>query len=591
MDTLNALLTPTWGAETWILEGWNELTLDEQSDVTKRMDGLFTDGLPFELKYDKTLYIYAFSLLAQLEVLAIQVPLKFEACMPTSEFKARMRAQLVDEVFHGMVFTRILYELITPYSHPPAYNTEFEVLCDFIRNEDSPQVGVVLLNLIAEGWIEELFRAFCHADIAPTVFKLILDDEHRHVCEADLYRSIGVPASEILEPKVAFLEEQMLVKIFFQYPYVISINTLLGYDVAQAFGYKLHEKHTEQLQKLDLKPGKLWTFWGGSMMPLFDQMKKHIDKNHRIEMSAARKFCMTQWDKPSDPTMVGEFDLDISRYEFFSKKHPSEMLTVLMLQAISQSASERAEGRRFLSHGHLYQSDTSYVAVVVKLPSCDDHLGAIVFENCHLWSAKHVSQRLRQTLERMVYCYKRRIALEAEHPHLAHMMSQTLQDMDHGIYPYPIPGNSIVSVSNMGHTGFKRGKSPLRINEAIKFTLFEVERKPVWNDETQSFKPQDSLPVSVSVDHRIIDGKTTLPKTLPRCFNQVLDRMASDAPGDVPTAFDAKKGTKLLEMIIDTQLEVGYKLLVMLQTLWFDPVKLEDGVNVTVKHEECAVEV
>jgi hypothetical protein len=590
MDTLNTLLTPTWGAETWIQEGWNELKSDEKADITQRMDGLFANGLPFELKHDKTLYIYAFSLLAQLEVLAIQVPLKFEACMPTSEFKARMRAQLVDEVFHGMVFTRILYELITPYGQPPAYNKEFEVLCDFIRHEDSPQVAVVLLNLIAEGWIEELFRAFCHADIAPTVFNLILEDEHRHVCEADLYRSIGVPASEILEPKVAFLEEQLLVKIFFQYPYMISINTLLGYDVTQAFGYKLHEKHTEQLQKLNLKPGKLWAFWGSSMMPLSELMKEHTDNCHQLEMSAARKFFMTQWGKPSDPTMVGEFDLDISRYGFFSKKHPSEMLTLLMLQAISQGVSEKPEYRRFLSHGHLYQSDKAYVAVIVKLPSCDEHLGGIVFENCHLWSAKHLSIRLRQALEGMVYCYKRRVALEAEHPHLARMMNQALQEMENGAYPYPIPGNSIVSVSNIGHTGFKRGKSPLRINEAIKFTLFEVERKPVWNDEMQSFEPQDSLPVSISADHRILDGNSTFPKHLPIYFNHVLDRISSDTPGDAPAAFNIKEVNDLLEMIIDAQLELGYKLLVMLQTLWFDPIKLEDWVNVTSKLVESAVE-
>jgi len=493
-------------------------------------------------------------------------------------------------VFHGMVFTRILYELITPYGHPPVYNKEFEVLCDFIRNEDSPQVAVVLLNLIAEGWIEELFRAFCNADIAPSVFNLILEDEHRHVCEADLYRSIGVPASEILEPKVAFLEEQLLLKIFLQYPYIISIITLLGYDVTQDFLYELYEKHIKQLQKLNLKPGMVWDFWGSSVMPLCEQMKEHADDSYQLEMPAARKFFMTQWGKPSDPTMVGEFDLDISQYGFFSKKHPSEMLTILMLQTISQGVIEKPELRRFLSHGHLYQNDKAYVAVVVKLPSCDEHLGAIVFENCHLWSAKHLSIRLREILERMVYCYKRRVALEAEHPHLASMMNQALQEMENGAYPYPIPGNSIVSVSNIGHTGFKRGKSPLRINEALKFTLFEVERKPVWNDEKQCFEPQDSLPVSISADHRILDGNSTLPKDLPTHFNDVLDRMSSDAPGYAPAAFNVKKDNKLLEMIIDAQLELGYKLLVMLQTLWFDPIKLEDWIKVTSNSVESAAE-
>ena len=133
MSHLDFLLKPTWGAEKWILEGWNALNADEQGVVTGRIDSLFSEGLPFKLTHDRMLYIYAFSLLAQLEVLAIQVPLTFETYMPTPELRQRMRVQLMDEVFHGLVFTRILYELITPYAMPPAYNEEIEDLCGVFK--------------------------------------------------------------------------------------------------------------------------------------------------------------------------------------------------------------------------------------------------------------------------------------------------------------------------------------------------------------------------------------------------------------------------------------------------------------------------
>lgn len=43
-------------------------------------------------------------------------------------------------------------------------------------------------------------------------------------------------------------------------------------------------------------------------------------------------------------------------------------------------------------------------------------------------------------------------------------------------------------------------------NEAVKFTLLEVERKQVWNRVTCSFEAQDIMPVSVSADHRVLDG-------------------------------------------------------------------------------------
>ena len=136
MDELAELLRPSWGTEKWILEGWNKINADEKQLIKDRLDDLFRDGLPFELKSDKLFYIYTFSLLAQLEVLAIQVPLKFESKMSTVEYKERMRLQLLDEIFHGLVFTKIVYMLCAPYASPPPYSPNIEILCNFIRNEN-----------------------------------------------------------------------------------------------------------------------------------------------------------------------------------------------------------------------------------------------------------------------------------------------------------------------------------------------------------------------------------------------------------------------------------------------------------------------
>ena len=175
MDELTGLLKSSWGAEKWILEGWNKITDKEKELIKARMDDMFRNGLPFELKKDKILYIHTFSMLAQLEVLAIQVPLKFEDKMNTPIFKQRMRLQLLDEIFHGLVFTKIVYLLCEPYAFPPDYNENIEAFCNFIRNENCPKVAVVLLNLIAEGWIEELFYSLRQQNIANNVFDIILE--------------------------------------------------------------------------------------------------------------------------------------------------------------------------------------------------------------------------------------------------------------------------------------------------------------------------------------------------------------------------------------------------------------------------------
>ncbi|WP_419419359.1 hypothetical protein ACNVED_12635 [Legionella sp. D16C41] len=142
MDELTELLRPSWGSEKWILEGWEQITPKEKQLIQSRVDELFQNGLPFEVKQDKLLYIYAFSLLAQLEVLAIQVPLKFEGKMLSINHKKRMRLQLLDEIFHGIVFTKILYMLCAPYAYPPPYNNNIEVICNFIRSEECPKTAV-----------------------------------------------------------------------------------------------------------------------------------------------------------------------------------------------------------------------------------------------------------------------------------------------------------------------------------------------------------------------------------------------------------------------------------------------------------------
>ena len=260
VDELNELLRPSWGSEHWILEGWNQISKEEKELIKGRLDELFKDGLPFDLKYDKLLYIYTFSLLAQLEVLAIQVPLKFESKMSTPEFRQQMHVQLIDEIFHGLVFTKIVYLLCAPLSLPPAYSENIERLCNFIRDEDCPKVAVVLLNLIGEGWIEEIFSSLESQGVAPKVFATIIEDEHRHVSEADLYRDIGLPDKEIVRRKLEYLEEQLLTNIFLQYKYVLSVSTLLGFEGAIGFLQALDKKHNQQLKKINIEPSENWHF-------------------------------------------------------------------------------------------------------------------------------------------------------------------------------------------------------------------------------------------------------------------------------------------------------------------------------------------
>ena len=308
---------------------------------------------------------------------------------------------------------------------------------------------------------------------------------------------------------------------------------------------------------------------------------------HEIEMTPTRQMLMTQWSNPSDPTMVGEFDINVSCLDFFNKKYPPETLTTMMLQVISQGLADNPSFRTFLSHKKLYQSEEAYVAIVVKLPECGDQIGNIVFENCHKLSVQALTSRIKKVIQMMTFCYKKREQLERSHPHLKLIVTDMLYDFNYGTYAYPIPGSSMVTVSNIGSCGYTRAKSPLRSNESMKFTLLEVERKQVWNKATHCLELQDILPISISADHRIFDGNLPVPKMITRVFHQKFQLLKEDtipvkAPNHDTGTHHVNELDQIvsyntaLDQILSHNVEVGYKMLTALQNIWPDFIGIDD---------------
>lgn len=572
MDDFSGLLRPAWGSEKWILEGWEKINAEDRHLIKQRMDELFKDGLPFEIKHDKLLYVYAFSLLAQLEVLAIQVPLKFKDKMTSRENQERMHHQLLDEIFHGLVFTKILYMLCDPHAIPPEYNANIELLCNFVRNEECPKTAVMLLNLIAEGWIEEAFKCYAQENIAPKVFNTILHDEHRHVCEADLYRDVGLPDDlGMLKQKLAYLEEQLLVNFFLQHKYVLAASTLLGLEGASNFMQSLHSKHAHQLKKINMEPGKKWATFMQLVHNLMPKVHNYAQSYEELAMTPMRKTLMAQWNNASDATMVSQSNINVTCIDVFSKKHPPETLTTLMMQAISLWLKENELYRSYLHYKKLCRSKEAYVGVVVQLPGCGDQIGTIAFKNCHELSTKALAQRIRDIIPMMVYCYKRCEELEQTHPHLRLYDESKLFDFAYEVYRYPMPGSSIVTLSNIGPWGYTYGKSPLFKNEALKFVMLQVERRQVWNNERQEFEIQDHLPLSISADHRVFDGNTPVPKMINQTFQRMFHTMQNDIKKPLPSqTSEQARFIRTAEAMLNFNLDFGYRCLSALQLTWFD---------------------
>lgn len=578
MNELNELFRPLSDVEKWINNIWSQITPEEKKVINQRVDDIFAEGLPVQLNYDKSLYIHAFELLLHIEVLGTQMFYKYVVELSNPHDKEQIHSQLLDELFHCLVFLKILYLLSGSDLLPLEQNEYLEALSTPLRNEQCPKTGVLLINLICEGWLEELFESFERQNIAPKVFKSINDDERKHVIRSMNLNVLSKAELKNFQNKLQHLEEMLLINFFSQYKYINAVATVLGFDESIRFIKELDEKHKQQLGQLNLKPGKQWDYFMQIMHNLIPKIHQNALSYYEVETTPLRQSLIAQWDNPRDPTMVGQFNLNVSCLDFFNKKYPPETLTTLMLQTISFGLAQEPMFSSFLRQNRVYRNKKQFVSLAVKLPDCSDHIGGIILEDCHNMHIVDVARRLRNILQMMVYCYKKREELEMTFPHLKLINKKMYQELSGGLLGIPTFGSPFISLSNIGYCGYSQAKSPLFSNEAIKFTIMEVERRQVWNNETRCFEAQDLLPVSMSADHRIFDGNIPIPKLIITYFDKMFKKMVDDLKQPIThkEQNDSSHFLKSIETLIDTNLEIGYKILNLLQTIWPNYLTLEE---------------
>ena len=117
--------------------------------------------------------------------------------------------------------------------------------------------------------------------------------------------------------------------------------------------------------------------------------------------------------------------------------------------------------------------------------------------------------------------------------------------------------------------------SPLRKNESLKVTLLQVERKPVWDKVTQSFVAKDMMPISISADHRVFDGHLPIPHYLDTAFQSMFQNMLGQKPSLLREEPLTENFLQTIDRMLAENLEIGYRLLIMLQNIWSDDTDVE----------------
>lgn len=568
MVQLEQLIKPTWDAERWLNNAWVLLEPEEQLSIKKRVDDLFFNGLPFQLEHDKLIYIRLFSMLTQLEVFALQALLKPSEILSDPELKLRMRQQILDEVFHATVFAKIAYELSAPYALPPT-NNGIDQFMSLLADEPDLRTSIVLINLVGEGWIEEIFLVLKKYKVAPRVIEVILEDESRHLEDYDLYFGVGLPSKDYLNRRLSYLEE-VVMGIFSQAKFVESLLNVLGIAGTVELAKRINKKHHTLLQKINCEPTQKWKNFMRSVVTIIQDVFYNQVNDAQVKQTTTRRILASQWDDPSQPTQSTVFGVNVSELGFFEKKHSSEAVTCLFLQAISKTLSDHPTFRNYMYHHKIYNPLHAYVGLAVRLPECGDQLGIIEFKDCHTMTVSELSQHIRADIQTMAYCHKKSEELKIEHPFLVDIFDEIFSKAPaDDVYSDSLFAKPAISLSNIGHWGYETIISPLLPNETIKFTLGKLERKQVWSTVSKQFEVQDIVPVGMSVDHRVFDANMPVPSIIQNAFNEVQRAMAQQ--GSAPVC---SNGGGLLEFIkysdalLEDDLELGFRFLFFSSLNW-----------------------
>lgn len=526
INEIFSFIKPVWVLDNGLVQAWEAITDAEKTTIQHRVNEQFANGFPFELKAEKILYIYLFSFLTECEIIGTQVPLRYKE-LSSKKHSDMLHQQLLDEVFHTLLFAKIVSELSSPYAYPPECSKSVIKLSSMIQKE-SGALSIILTNIITECWIEQMFLVLKKYGIAPGMFEVVLQDEQRHISEAALYKELGLPSKKIVAEKLAFLEDHFVSDLVYQENILYALEGLIGKEGCIDYTKQLDARYKEQLSRIGLEPSHNWNFFIDTVPNAFDSLFQNRKEEKHIQKSPVREVFTSIWDEPRLPTMSSSFSIDVTPLDFFEKKYPSEALTILMLQAFSKMAGENDMFRNYIYNKEIYQPEHAYFGLAINLPEFSDHLGCIEFKNCHEDSFKLLVSKIKKTMPLIGYAFKRSRELERLYPHLALFNEERFQYNKNNFYPNLLKTSPSVKFSNVGHWGYEDTVSPLMPGDTVKITINAVQKKQVWNNRSKCFEARDIVKVSMSGDHRVFDGNIPAKKLVQEKFQEVFGAMLED---------------------------------------------------------------
>lgn len=485
---LEQYVDAAWPPMAHVRRGWARLSAENRALVLRRLDETLARFRPAPHADARALRRF-FSFLSQVEVIAIEVPL---SALPTArpEVAPLLERQLADEVFHAAVFAALARRVGGLDKPLP----EAERVLDHIRRQDDPRTTAVLLNLVAEGWIENLFDHAVTWGVADDVFRIVLEDESRHVEEAHQHAE-GVDLKRVGEAVRAF--EADLFRLA-QHPRVmLPIAALAGEDKFQALGRSFLDVHASALAEAGLPPSE----------PLV-RLRAAVEDAARVEApprprevepaSQWRRTALELWDAPRSPVMNGWCEVRVDHV-------PRRLLTAVVVAAVGKVWREFPRVNRYVAGGRVWAPGAVNVGVRVAVGDKGEALSTVVVPDADRRSVEDVRRLVREGTRRMNEADQ---GIEVQGPSADdEPLRSVLRDEELMAFVPPGTVAAPVTVSNVGKAGLYAGwgAMPGALGQSLEVIIGRVEKRPQWTG--WRYKPVDTVTICFSADHRVFDGQ------------------------------------------------------------------------------------
>lgn len=489
-DELEHYIDPSWPPMAHVRRGAQRLGPEGRALVSQRLRDTLGTFQPPPKGKEAALRRFC-SFLSQVEVIAIEVPL---SALPhaTAETKPLLERQLADEVFHALIFASVAKRL-GGLDHPIA---EAETLLDQIRRQEDPKTTAVLLNLLAEGWIENLFDHAAQWGVADALFRIVLEDEARHVEEA-MDHAAGVDLAHVEQAVRAFEDE--LFRLV-QHPRVLLPTlALAGERRFRELGQSFLEVHKRALAEVNLRPADAVSQIEATYAEFAQDLGgDEPQRASRIEPESQwRRTALELWDTPRSPAMSGWTEIRVDHI-------PRRLLTPVLIAAVGKVWAEYPRVNRYTLGGEVYKPATINVGVRVQLGAKGEALSTVPVLEADARSIGDIRRILTESVKRMNELGAQVEGLVPDEGTEA--LSAILEDEELMSMVPPETVVCPVTVSNVGKTGLHAGFGALpgALGQSVEIILGRVEKRPVW--KVWRYKPADCVTIGATADHRVIDG-------------------------------------------------------------------------------------